>query len=165
MDGRSRHTLQQAHTAARCAFLGMGPFILQCRLQDRSYVETGYDKTLCRKWCYASTCTTHVFSYCSERQCCWHFLELPSRSLPFSSQQIPLQDVLAQKALLFCTLVFIPGFTGKIYLYDFWKRARAPRPPNFLGSQRRGSATRRDLSNCTRVSLISRLEASSTYFW
>merc|ERR1719264_1614905 len=48
---------------------------------------------------------------------------------------------------------------------DFWYLARAPGPPNFLGSFLLGSATNRDLSNCTRISLISCLDCSSTYFW
>lgn len=47
----------------------------------------------------------------------------------------------------------------------FWKRARAPGPPNFFGSVRRGSATRSVRSNCTRMSRISFFDASSTYFW
>merc|ERR1719328_285578 len=48
---------------------------------------------------------------------------------------------------------------------DFWYLARAPGPPNFLGSFLLGSATNRDLSNCTRISLISCLDCSSTYLW
>lgn len=61
------------------------------------------------------------------------------------------------------TLTKIPG---QIFQrQDFWKRARAPRPPNFLGSQRLGSATSRVLSYLTRISLISCFDCSSTYFW
>merc|ERR1719329_1061023 len=39
--------------------------------------------------------------------------------------------------------------------YDFWKRERAERPPNFFGSQRLGSATMSDLSYAIKMSLIS----------
>lgn len=46
--------------------------------------------------------------------------------------------------------------------YDFWKRARAPWPPNFFGSHRRGSATSRLRSYERSRSLISFLVASST---
>ena len=49
--------------------------------------------------------------------------------------------------------------------YDFWKRARAPWPPNFFGSHRRGSATSRLRSYDRSRSLISFFVASSTYFW
>lgn len=45
--------------------------------------------------------------------------------------------------------------------YDFWKRARAPFPPNFLGSIRLGSATSRVRSYWTRTFRSSREEAAS----
>eukprot|EP00962_Isochrysis_galbana_P044967 scaffold17568_cov90-Isochrysis_galbana.AAC.3 len=46
--------------------------------------------------------------------------------------------------------------------YDFWRRARAPGPPNFFASHRRGSATSRLRSYVVKISLTSRFDASST---
>ena len=48
--------------------------------------------------------------------------------------------------------------------YDFWNLARAPGPPNFLGSHNLGSATNKLLSKCNNFYLISLLLLSSLYF-
>ena len=50
------------------------------------------------------------------------------------------------------------------HLYDFYFLALADGPPNFFGSHLLGSVTKSVLSYYKRTDLISRLEASSTYF-
>lgn len=64
-----------------------------------------------------------------------------------------------------CSPYTFSSTAAPLQRYDFWYLARAPGPPNFLGSHRLLSATSSVRSYWTSACLSWFFECSSTYFW